>query len=57
MKTAYYNCFDSKCGARGLILFEHELIDKYEFNEKFIDKENFILTKKHTKKYDNHSFI
>ena len=54
--TAYYNCYDSKCGARGIIKFDSNAINNYDFNDNFKDNENFILTKKHTKNYESHSY-
>ena len=56
-KTGYYKCYDSECKAIGKIQFNYEDILNLDlFNNIFIDNENFILTKKHSKEYINHSY-
>ena len=54
-KTAYYVCYDSKCEARGNIFIDYELLDNINFDIDELDK-NFKLTKKHTIKYELHSY-
>ena len=55
--TGYYNCYDSACKGRGKIQFDFDNIINLDlYNNTFEDKENFILTKKHTKKYEDHSY-
>ena len=54
--TAYYNCYDSTCNARGIIKFNEDNINNYDFTDIYKDNEFFQLTKKHTKNYENHSY-
>ena len=56
-KTGYYKCYDSQCKGRGKIQFNHDAILNLDlFNNKLEDNEKFILTKKHSKEYWNHSY-
>ena len=54
--TGYYNCYDSQCSARGKIQFDFEQIDNFKMLDKFKDDEKFILTIKHNKAYEDHSY-
>ena len=55
--TGYYNCYDTQCHARGKMQFDLDNINNYDFfNDKFEDKDSFILTKKHTISYEEHSY-
>ena len=51
--TGYYNCYYSACKGRGKIQFDFDKIINLDlYNNTFEDKENFILTKKHSKYED-----
>ena len=51
-----YKCYDSQCYDRGKIQYNFENINELDLNDKkFEDSENFILTKKHSKPYNEHS--
>ena len=54
--TGYYNCYDSQFSARGKIQFDFEQIDNFKMLDKFKDDEKFILTIKHNKAYEDHSY-
>ena len=55
--TRYYSCFDSRCWARGIMKFYFNEVKNKDFD--FYETNNtngFYLTKKHTKKYGDHSY-
>ena len=54
--TGYYSCFDIRCGARGIMKFNFNDIKNKDFHISQTNTNDFYLTKKHTKKYEDHSY-
>ena len=55
-KTAYYNCFDSTCGARGTFKINLDNTNNINNDRNDFKNDEFHLTKKHTKTYEEHSY-
>ena len=52
----YYNCFDSKCKAKGIYNYENEPNDKNIINKEKNINNNFVLSKEHTITYEDHNY-
>ena len=52
--TAYYFCSDTAFNGRGLIKYDTALDSEYEKIK--TGKEKFVLTKEHSKIYEEHSY-
>ena len=55
-KTAYYNCFDNNCGARGTFKLNVGITNNNNLEINNFQEDNFYLTKKQTKTYEEHSY-